>query len=84
MWGGTAFFAACIAYQHFFGAVAEKLTAAGINAVTAPGGWLLQALVVGGGLLYVFSKGAKFSMFKPAEEMVGGLWAVCMPAAVIN
>jgi len=30
----------------------------------------LQALVVAGSLLYVFSKGAKFSLFKPAEEMV--------------
>ena len=29
-----------------------------------------QALVYGGALLYVFSKSAKFSLFKPAEEMV--------------
>lgn len=25
---------------------------------------------MGGALLYIFSKGAKFSLFKPAEEMV--------------
>lgn len=30
----------------------------------------LQALVIGGALLQVFSRGAKFSLFKPAEEMV--------------
>lgn len=30
----------------------------------------LQVLVFVGALLYVFSKGAKFSLFKPAEEMV--------------
>ena len=31
---------------------------------------MLQFLVYGGALLYVFSKSAKFSLFKPAEEMV--------------
>lgn len=30
----------------------------------------MQVLVMSGALLYVFSKGAKFSLFKPAEEMV--------------
>jgi AAA family ATP:ADP antiporter len=30
----------------------------------------LSALVYGGALLYVFSRSAKFSLFKPAEEMV--------------
>jgi AAA family ATP:ADP antiporter len=30
----------------------------------------LQGLVMSGALLYVFGKGAKFSLFKPAEEMV--------------
>lgn len=30
----------------------------------------VQAIVIGGALLYVFGKGAKFSLFKPAEEMV--------------
>jgi AAA family ATP:ADP antiporter len=36
--------------------------------VLAPG--LLSALVLGGAFLYVFEKAAKFSLFKPAEEMV--------------
>jgi AAA family ATP:ADP antiporter len=31
---------------------------------------VLQVLVMSGALLYVFGKGAKFSLFKPAEEMV--------------
>ena len=31
---------------------------------------LLSVLVYGGAALYVFSKSAKFSLFKPAEEMV--------------
>jgi hypothetical protein len=31
---------------------------------------LLQGLVIFGALLYVFGRGAKFSLFKPAEEMV--------------
>ena len=30
----------------------------------------LQALVLAGAILQVFSRGAKFSLFKPAEEMV--------------
>jgi AAA family ATP:ADP antiporter len=30
----------------------------------------MQGLVMSGALLYVFGKGAKFSLFKPAEEMV--------------
>lgn len=29
-----------------------------------------QALVFGGAALYIFSRSAKFSLFKPAEEMV--------------
>jgi hypothetical protein len=36
------------------------------------GGVVLQALVYGGAVLFVFTKSAKFSLFKPAEEMVGG------------
>jgi ATP/ADP translocase len=35
------------------------------------GSMTLTGLVYGGALLYVFSKSAKFSLFKPAEEMVG-------------
>eukprot|EP01025_Chloroclados_australasicus_P008318 TRINITY_DN12915_c1_g1_i4.p2 TRINITY_DN12915_c1_g1~~TRINITY_DN12915_c1_g1_i4.p2 ORF type:complete len:235 (+),score=20.53 TRINITY_DN12915_c1_g1_i4:75-707(+) len=30
----------------------------------------LQYLTIGGALLYIIAKGAKFSLFKPAEEMV--------------
>jgi len=41
--------------------------AAGANSM---GGLMLRGLVFGGALLYVFSKSAKFSLFKPAEEMV--------------
>lgn len=65
-WGGGAFFAACIAYQHFFGGPGG-LQAGAVAASSLPA---LNALVVCGALLYVFSKGAKFSLFKPAEEMV--------------
>ena len=32
----------------------------------------LSGLVYGGAALYVFSKSAKFSLFKPAEEMGEG------------
>lgn len=35
-----------------------------------PPAGLLSALVMGGAFLYVFEKAAKFSLFKPAEEMV--------------
>ena len=38
----------------------------------AAGGWLLQLVVVGGALLYIFSKGAKFSLFKVRSWRVGG------------
>ncbi len=68
--GGSAFFGACIAYQHFFGALGVAAVAAGAPASTAAGGWLLGALVMGGALLFVFSRAAKFSLFKPAEEIV--------------
>jgi hypothetical protein len=68
LFGGTLFFAAAIAYQHWFGSAAAAAAAAG---VAAPAAWLLSGLVLGGALLYVFSKASKFSLFKPAEEMVG-------------
>jgi AAA family ATP:ADP antiporter len=67
LFGGTFFFAAAVAYQHWFGSAAAAAAAAG---VAAPAPWLLGGLVIGGALLYAFSKGAKFSLFKPAEEMV--------------
>jgi AAA family ATP:ADP antiporter len=57
-WGGIPFFIGCIAYN----LMADKTLA--IGAMT------LQALVITGAILQVLSKGAKFSLFKPAEEMV--------------
>ena len=67
MSGGCIFFAACILYQHVYGAAAIVHGAAAGGAL---GLMLLEGLVIAGALLYVFSKGAKFSLFKPAEEMV--------------
>ncbi|WIA39917.1 hypothetical protein OEZ86_013359 [Tetradesmus obliquus] len=67
LWGGSAFFAACITYQHLFGAAVAAGGAAAAGPVSLV---LLQVLVMSGALLYVFGKGAKFSLFKPAEEMV--------------
>ena len=58
LWGGLPFFMGCVAYNF----VADKAVLVG--AVT------LQALVITGAVLQVLSKGAKFSLFKPAEEMV--------------
>lgn len=54
---GWAFFAASI-----WGGVAA--------ASVAPPAGLLRALVLGGACVYVFEKASKFSLFKPAEEMV--------------
>jgi ATP/ADP translocase len=48
----------------------HAVAAAGASAAGPAGVALLQGLVVFGALLYVFGKGAKFSLFKPAEEMV--------------
>jgi AAA family ATP:ADP antiporter len=112
LYGGSAFFLACIAYQHLYGAT---VAASGAAAAGPAGAALLQGLVMFGALLYVFGKvsglrccccwwwvggplqqhmglclhkpptrtprlcqtrthtftqGAKFSLFKPAEEMV--------------
>lgn len=55
------FFLGCIAYAY-------ASSSGAMGAVTT--GVLLRVLVVCGALLQVFSKGAKFSLFKPAEEMV--------------
>lgn len=60
MWGGLPFFAGCVAYT-FAG---TALTAKGVSALA------LSVIVVTGALLQIFSRGAKFSLFKPAEEMV--------------
>ncbi|GFH33291.1 ADP,ATP carrier protein [Haematococcus lacustris] len=59
MWGGSLFFAACMAFQFFLAGSPQV----GLGHLT------LQVLVYLGALLYVFSKSAKFSLFKPAEEM---------------
>lgn len=48
----------------------HAVAAAGASAAGPAGVALLQGLVLFGALLYVFGKGAKFSLFKPAEEMV--------------
>lgn len=64
LWGGGVFFIGCILFQNSFGTLGAAALASG-HALA-----MLQALVIGGALLYIFSKGAKFSLFKPAEEMV--------------
>lgn len=53
--------------QHMFG---HTVAAAGAAAAGPAAVALLQGLVIFGALLYVFGRGAKFSLFKPAEEMV--------------
>jgi AAA family ATP:ADP antiporter len=59
LWGGVPFFAGCIAFN-----------ALGASPAATAGGVALPALVLAGAVLQVFSRGAKFSLFKPAEEMV--------------
>lgn len=54
---GVPFFIGCIAYNVVAG-------------VSARPRMLLQVLVVAGAVLQVFGKAAKFSCFKPCEEMV--------------
>ncbi|GIL43656.1 hypothetical protein Vafri_1319 [Volvox africanus] len=63
LYGGGLFFATAMVYQFVLGSTASAAT-------SAAGMGVLQMLVYGGALLYVFSKSAKFSLFKPAEEMV--------------
>lgn len=63
---GSALFAVIYPASAF--AVASAVT--GSTGPTPAATAALQALVVIGALLLVFYKGAKFSMFKPAEEMV--------------
>jgi len=58
-WGGIAFFAACLTYQ-----VAMKLNRVGVGAA------VIGPIILFGSSLYVLAKGSKFSLFKPAEEMV--------------
>lgn len=61
MWGGTLFFVGCIMYNVIASSSAAALFTGTIT---------LQALVISGAIMQVFSRGAKFSLFKPAEEMV--------------
>lgn len=53
MLGGALFFGAAMAHQYLAAAAPPALAGA-----------LLRGAVAGGGLLYVFSKAAKFSLFK--------------------
>ncbi|GMH36243.1 hypothetical protein BSKO_04111 [Bryopsis sp. KO-2023] len=57
--GGYIFFGACLAYH-----VLAKM---GMGVASQA---LLPWTVIGGAVLYVVARGAKFSLFKPAEEMV--------------
>lgn len=59
LWGGLPFFAGCIAFTYF-----------GAKLSLASGATALSIIVIVGAILQVFSRGAKFSLFKPAEEMV--------------
>ena len=56
--GGIPFFCCCIIFSFF------SSTALGSGLIS------LRGLVLTGALLQVFSRGSKFSLFKPAEEMV--------------
>lgn len=58
LWFGVPFFMGCIAYNVL------------CQGALASGALTLQILVIAGAILQVFSRGAKFSLFKPAEEMV--------------
>lgn len=57
--GGCVFFSACIGYH-----VSMRLGMVGL------GQTLLPLSVIVGSALYVLSRGSKFSLFKPSEEMV--------------
>ena len=57
--GGCAFFALCSAF-HVFGQFGMTALAQQILPMTA----------IGGSVLYVLSRGSKFSLFKPSQEMV--------------
>jgi AAA family ATP:ADP antiporter len=61
LWGGTFFFIGCILYN-----IMVLTSAAALSTGTVT----LQVLVITGAIMQVFSRGAKFSLFKPAEEMV--------------
>jgi len=54
--GGIPFFLTCMAYTFGGGLLAGLVS--------------LKTVVIGGAMLHVFARGAKFSLFKPSEEMV--------------
>ena len=54
--GGIPFFIACIVYSFGSGMLGGVLS--------------LKTLVLAGAVLHIFARGAKFSLFKPSEEMV--------------
>jgi AAA family ATP:ADP antiporter len=54
--GGIPFFIACMVYSFGGGVVGSMLS--------------LKTVVIAGALLHIFARGAKFSLFKPSEEMV--------------
>ncbi len=54
--GGIPFFIACVVYSFGGGVVGSMLS--------------LKTVVIAGALLHIFARGAKFSLFKPSEEMV--------------
>lgn len=56
-YGGTAFFLMCFGYHAF-------------SSVGSWGAAILPGVALGGATLFVLARGAKFSLFKPAEEMV--------------
>ena len=58
LYGGIPFFTSCIIFTFF----STNILATGLVS--------LRGLVLAGAALQVFSRGAKFSLFKPAEEMV--------------
>ena len=69
-WAGTAAITPLcmigLGWAFFGGSVWGSL--AGASLTPPPG--LLRGLVLGGAVVYVFEKASKFSLFKPAEEMV--------------
>jgi ATP:ADP antiporter, AAA family len=65
LYGGVTFFLAALANRMAFPGPVDILAVASANQVL-----VLQGLAFGGALLYILNRGCKFSLFKPAEEMV--------------
>eukprot|EP00798_Chlamydomonas_sp_ICE-L_P015733 gene15733-21855_t len=70
LFGGSVFFSICIMYEYLASSAGASMAATLAPALVGSVPVLLNMLVFGGAALYVFSKSAKFSLFKPAEEMV--------------